>query len=96
MNHVNGSFANECTTEALKQLLILERTPEPEPVSPAQELSFLGALEPEQRQELEAYVAKMQNISVKREREENGHDGTEAGKRARKQGEKIIIDLTLD
>jgi len=84
--------------EALKQLRILERTPEPDSLSP--EPSFLQALDSEQRREAERYMGQLRNsrqgsrIAIKRERDENGNAIAGPSKRARKSGETIMIDLT--
>jgi len=85
--------------EALKQLLILERTPEPESLSP--EPSFMHALDPDQQREATTYMKRLKNsqqtgVTIKRERNSNGNEIAGTRKRARKSGAKIIIDLTND
>jgi hypothetical protein len=94
-------LANISTKEALKQLLILERTPEPDTLSP--EPSFLQALDPEQRREAERYIEQLRSsqtgsgAAIKRERDENGNEiAGPSKKKARKSGDKIMIDLTND
>ena len=89
---------NISAIEALKQLLILERTPEPDVGSPAPELSSLN---PKQRKEVKRYIDRLQisqsssDVKVKRERDEEGNAST-ARPSKRKPGKSITIDLTND
>lgn len=78
--------------EALKDLLILERTPEPEP-EPTPEPAFLQALDPNRRREAEQCIGQLK-AGVKRERDTDGVVIT--GSKRVRSGERVINDLTDD
>jgi hypothetical protein len=92
----SNCFAN--FTDALKQLLVIERTPEPDA---AQNASALDDLDPEQRREAERYIEELkrsksgssQGVGIKRERDD---EGGSSRKKPRKSGEIMIVDLTGD
>jgi hypothetical protein len=78
-------------TDALKQLLIIERTPEPD----AANSSALDDLNPEQRREAERYIKQLKmGRGIKRERD---NEGSASRKKVRKPEEEIMmVDLTGD
>ncbi|CAG8983040.1 hypothetical protein HYALB_00010167 [Hymenoscyphus albidus] len=88
--------------EALKQLLVLPRTPSPEPQATPAPVDVSGvdleALDAEQKEQLQKFLKDLTGANssarIKREREEGGNG--EGSQKKRKSGEKITIDLTAD
>lgn len=89
-------------TEALKQLLIIPRTPEssPEPKEAPAPACTMEDLNEEEQREVNEYIQKRFSKkcaapTIKHERDDSSSDSSPR-KRPRKPGEKVVIDLTED